>query len=67
MSKCKSIKINKYVECTNTLIGESLANQINRLKHNQYMTKEVWEKKIILDTRTGEWYSYADIDKIING
>lgn len=54
------------MECSENWVNEPLAERVRKLKSNRYLTKEVWEAKTIFNVHTGKWYSYSDIDKLIN-
>lgn len=46
--------------------SQSLIARIKRMKANKYITKEIWEAKSVFIIETNQWYSYAEIDRIIN-
>jgi hypothetical protein len=52
--------------CDLSWVNESLVDKVKKMKNNKYMTKEEWEHKNIYIIETDDWYSLADIDKLIS-
>lgn len=66
MDCCALTSDNVSTECNLNHVNEPLAERVRRLKSNPYMTKEIWQAKTIYIIDTDKWYSYADIDQLIN-